>query len=217
MKLTSIVVLASAVVIAMSGSGCKTSGNASNTNATAGEMGVIVTPETFIHAETDGRFNGIVKRAGGVNLPSYFRVPTPLDAQIVMRMNRDTVYTMYIVDTSKGATITVPELPKDRLVSIFPVDNDHYSPELIPATPGTHEIPAGTKYMAIGVRLQVFNPNDPAELAMLNKLQDQFIVKANSADPMPAFKWDMASLKALETKYERDFVNYTSSAGMMAP
>ena len=27
------------------------------------------------------------KRAGGVNRPSYFRVPTPLDAQIVMRMN----------------------------------------------------------------------------------------------------------------------------------
>ena len=66
---------------------------------------VKVTPETFIRAETDGRFAGIVKRAGGVNTPSYFRVPTPLDAQIVMRMNRDTVYTMYVVDTSKGATI----------------------------------------------------------------------------------------------------------------
>ena len=34
---------------------------------------------------------------------------------------------------------------------------------------------------------------------------------------MPAFKWDIASVKALETKYEKDFVNYTSSAGMMGP
>ena len=134
-----------------------------------------------------------------------------------MRMNRDTVYTMYVVDMSKGATITVPELPKDRLVSIFPIDNDHYSPGLIPTTPGTHKIPGDTKYMVVLVRLQVFNPNDPAELAMLQKLQDQFIIKANSADPMPAFKWDVASLKALEAQYEKDFLSYTTSAGMMGP
>ena len=176
---------------------------------------VKVTPETFIRAETDARFAGIIKRAGGVNRPSYFRVPTPLDAQIVMRMNRDTIYTMYCVDTSKGATITVPELPKDRLVSIFPIDNDHYSPGLISTTAGTHKIPGDTKYMVIGVRLQLFNPKDPAELAMLQKLQDQFVIQANSADPMPAFKWDLPSLKALEAQYEKEFVSYTSSAGMM--
>ena len=49
------------------------------------------------------------------------------------------------------------------------------------------------------------------------KLQDQFIIKANSADPMPAFKWDVASLKALEAQYEKDFNSYTTSAGMMGP
>ena len=40
---------------------------------------VKVTPDTFIRAETDGRFAGIIKRAGGINRPSVFRVPTPLD------------------------------------------------------------------------------------------------------------------------------------------
>ena len=179
---------------------------------------VKVTPETFIRAETDARFAGTIKRAGGVNRPGHFRVPTPLDAQIVMRMNRDTIYTPTVVDTSKGATITVPEnLPKDRLITILPIDNDHYSPGLIPTTPGTHKIPGDTKYMMVIVRLQVFNPKDPAELAMLNKLQDQFVIKANSADPMPPFKWDVASLKALEAQYEKDFVSYTTSAGMMGP
>lgn len=177
---------------------------------------VQVTPETFIRAETDGRFAGTIKRAGGVNLPAYYRVPTPLDAQIVMRMNRDTIYTGTVVDTSKGATITVPaNLPTDRLITILVIDNDHYSPGLIPTTPGTHEIPADTKYMFVIVRLQVFDPKDAAELAMLNKLQDQFVIQANSADPMPPFKWDVASLKALELEYEKDFVHYSSSAGMM--
>ena len=89
---------------------------------------VKVTPETFIRAETDARFAGTIQRAGGVNRPSYFRVPTPLDAQIVMRMNRDTIYTPTVVDTSKGATITVPEnLPKDRLITILVLDNDKLS------------------------------------------------------------------------------------------
>ena len=88
-----------------------------------GETGVKVTPETFIRAESDGRFAGTVQRAGGVNRPSYFRVPTPLDAQLVMRMNRDTIYTPTIVDTSKGATITVPEnLPTGRLITILLID-----------------------------------------------------------------------------------------------
>ena len=48
------------------------------TELTSSAVPVKVTPETFIRAETDGRVAGIAKRAGGVNRPSYFRVPTPL-------------------------------------------------------------------------------------------------------------------------------------------
>ena len=32
----------------------------------------------------------------------------------MVRMNKDTLYSMSIVDTEKGATITVPETPKGR-------------------------------------------------------------------------------------------------------
>jgi len=46
--------------------------------------------------------------AGGVNRFYHFRRPTPQDKQNVVRMNRDTLYSMGIVDTSKGATITRP-------------------------------------------------------------------------------------------------------------
>jgi hypothetical protein len=46
------------------------------------------------------------------------RNPTPLDKQNIVRMNRDTLYSMGVVDTSKGATITVPELPKDRYIPV---------------------------------------------------------------------------------------------------
>jgi hypothetical protein len=175
-----------------------------------------VTPETYIHAETDRQFGDIVKMAGGVNRLYHFRSPTPLDKQNIVRMNRDTLYSMGIVDTSKGATITVPELPKDRYVSVYLVDNDHYCPFVI-YTAGTHELPKDTKYLGVGVRIQLFNPKDPAEVALVNGLQDQFIIKANSADPMPEFKWDLQSLKALTAQYEKDSAQYSSYKGMQGP
>ena len=49
----------------------------------------------------------------------------------------------------------------------------------------------------------MFNPKDTNEVALVNKLQDQFVIKANSADPLPVFKWDSASLKAVTAQYER--------------
>ena len=178
---------------------------------------VKVTPETYVRAETDRRFAGIIQGAGGINQFKFFRVPTPLDQQNIMRMNRDTIYSLAVVDTSKGATLTLPEFPTDRLVTIIVFDNDHYSPGLIPATAGAHKIPSDTKYMALGIRIQVFNPKDQAELDRLHKLQDQCIIKADSADPMPPFKWELPSLEAMTAKYEKEFVHYTSSAGMMGP
>ena len=131
----------------------------------------------------------------------HFRSPTPLDKQNIVRMNRDTLYSMGIVDTSKGATITVPELPKNRYAAVYLVDNDHYFP-LVIYTSGTHELPKDTKYLGVGIRIQVFDPNDPNEIALINKLQDQFVIKANTADPLPPFKWDLDLLKALTTQYE---------------
>lgn len=175
-----------------------------------------VTPETYIRAETDRQFATVVQMAGGVNRLSHFRNPTPLDRQNVVRMNRDTLYSMGVVDTSKGATITVPPLPKDRYTSIYLVDNDHYCPAVIYEA-GTHELPRDTQFLGIGVRIQVFNAKDPDEVALVNRLQDQFVIKAGSGDPLPEFKWDIESLSALTAQYEELSAQYSSWAGMMGP
>lgn len=175
-----------------------------------------VTPETFIRAETDRQFGNVVKMAGSVNRLFHFRSPTPLNKQNVVRMNRDTLYSMGVVDTSEGATITVPELPEDRYASVYLVDNDHYCPFVI-YKPGTHDLPRDTKYLGIGVRIQVFNPQDPQELALVNKLQDQFIIKASSSEPLPDFNWDTQSLQALTEEYEKRSAQYNSWQGMMGP
>ena len=49
----------------------------------------------------------------------------------------------------------------------------------------------------------------------MNKLQDQFVIEAGSADPLPPLQWDMESLKALTAQYERDSASYGSWKGMM--
>jgi hypothetical protein len=175
-----------------------------------------VKPETYIRAESDRQFGVVAKMAGGVNRFYHFRRPTPLDKQNVVRMNRDTLYSMGIVDTSKGATITVPELPKDRYVSVYLVDNDHYCPFVI-YTSGTHELPRDTQYLGVGVRIQVFNPKDEDEIALINELQDRFIIKANSAEPLGELTWDPESLKALTDQYEEESTQYSSWKGMMGP
>ena len=103
-----------------------------------------VTQKTYIRAETDRTFYNASKLAGGVNRMFSFRNVTPLDRQTVVRMNRDTLYTVALVDTSKGVTITVPEMPAGRYFSVLLLDNDHYCPGVI-YTPGTHQLPQDTK------------------------------------------------------------------------
>jgi hypothetical protein len=175
---------------------------------------VKVTPETYVRAETDRGFHNFVKMAGGINRLHHFRNPTLVDEQPVVRMNKDTLYSPGVIDTSKGATITIPEMPEGRYFSVFFFDNDHYAP-LVIYTSGTHEVPQDTKYMAVVVRIQLFDPKDPAEVALINKLQDQIIIKANSADPLPPLKWDLQSLTTLTEQYEADSAEYTSFSGMM--
>jgi hypothetical protein len=177
---------------------------------------VKVTPDTYIRAETDRTFHNISQQAGGVNRWFYIRKPTPLDQQTVVRMNLDTLYSASIVDTSKGATVTVPPLPPGRFMSVLLVDNDHYAPAVYYA-PGTYDLPQDTKYLAVVVRTQVFNPKDDADIALANKLQDAVVIKANSADPLPPMKWEASSLKALTEQYEKDSAQYKSWKGMMGP
>ena len=175
-----------------------------------------VTQKTYCRAESDRQFGNIVNMARGVNRLFHFRSPTPLDGQNVVRMNRDTLYSMGVVDTSNGATITIPQLPKDRYVSVYLVDNDHYCPFVI-YTSGVHELPTDTKYLGTGVRIQMFNPEDADEVALIHELQDKFIINAKSANPLPEFEWDLQSLTALTSQYEKDSTQFSSWKGMMGP
>ena len=151
-----------------------------------------VTPETYIRAESDRSFANIQALAGGINRWYFIRQPTPLDKQTVIRMNRDTLYAGAIIDTAKGAEIILPQVPKGRFMSAQVIDNDHYCPSVF-YEPGKHVIKSDTRYVLVAVRIQIFNPGDAAEVALVNALQDKLVLQAGSAEPFQPKDWDQES------------------------
>ena len=176
-------------------------------DAPASSTNTEVTQKTYCRAETDRTFANISQQAGGVNRFFFHRNVPALDGQTVVRMNKDTLYSGAVIDTSKGATLTVPEIPAGRYFSVLLVDNDHYCPGVIYAS-GTHELPKDTKYLLAVVRIQMLRPNDPADIQLVNHLQDQFIIKAGSADPLPAPSWDKKSLDKMTAMFNQEFAKF---------
>jgi hypothetical protein len=79
---------------------------------------IVINVDNFDKAQTDFEFAGIVKLAGGTNKIHSNRTPTPIDKQNVIRMNRDTLYSLAVIDISKGATVTMPD-PGKRYMSLW--------------------------------------------------------------------------------------------------
>jgi hypothetical protein len=159
-------------------------------------MGMLVNVDNFARAESDRMLAGAAAEAGGVNKWAHRRSPTALDEQSVIRMNRDTLYSMALVDISEGATLTVPETG-DRYVSVMAVNQDHYVNRVF-HEPGEHSLGVDefdTPYLGLAVRLLV-DPGDAAAVAAVNALQDRFLIEAASEAPFQPPDYDTGSLDA---------------------
>ena len=157
---------------------------------------IVVNVDNFNRAQTDHEFAGTLKMTGGINTFVHNRAPTPVDKQNVIRMNRDTLYSMAIVDISKGATITLPDAGK-RYMSLMVVNNDGYVNKVFYGA-GKHELTVeqfDTPFVFVAVRT-LANPEDKADLAEAHELQNQFKIDAGSAQAYVLPDYDKASFKA---------------------
>jgi hypothetical protein len=107
-------------------------------------------------------------------------------------------------------------MPDKRYASVQIVDNDSYTPSVFYGG-GKRAILAHTRYVMLCFRIQIFNPNDKKELALVHELQDQFMVHANSKEPLPPFKWDKKSFNSLHKQYQKDSIKYSSWKNMEGP
>ena len=158
---------------------------------------VKVSVDNFVRAETARMMANLLAGAGGVNRFHHVRVPTPLDQQTVVRMNRDTLYSFAVVDLAEGAVVTLPD-SGGRYLSAAVINQDHYTNQLFHA-PGDHRIlmaDHGTRYVTVACRV-LADPTDPSDVAAANAVQDGLAVTAGSAEPMSISPYDPESFDAV--------------------
>lgn len=142
-----------------------------------------VTIENYPTVETAFQFDRSLAMCGGVNRFAHLRAPVPLDRQNVIRMQRDTLYSVAIVDIRDGAELTLPDTG-DRYISAHVINADHYTNAVL-HDPGVHQLTTDrfdTPYVQVSIRI-LADPNDPDDMATVHGLQDAVTVSADSAVP----------------------------------
>jgi hypothetical protein len=165
-------------------------------NAAEAVSDIVVNVDNFDKAQTDFEFDGIIKLAGGINKVHSNRTPTPIDKQNIIRMNRDTLYSLGVVNISKGATVTLPDTGK-RYMSLMIINNDGYVNEVFYGG-GSYKLTMekfDTPFVGVVVRT-LANPEEAADLAIAHKLQDQIKITAGSEQAFVLPDYDKASYKA---------------------
>ena len=156
-----------------------------------------VTLNNFVRAATDIELEKYVGLAGGVNRFYHFRAPTPVDNQPTIRMNRDTLYSAVVIDISKGATLTLPDVG-ERYMSAMVVNQDHHINEVFHGG-GKYRLDMATfdtPYVIVFIRTLV-NADDPDDVAAVNVIQDEMTIKAASARPFVMPEYDEESYEGI--------------------
>ena len=153
-----------------------------------------VTVDNFVRAESDHMIRSNIKMMGaGFGKFVHLRKPTTPDNQPVIRMNQDTLYSGTVLDLSKPATITLPEVG-GRYMSMHVVSQDHYM--FVESKPGTYtltEKKVGTRFALVTIRT-FYNAGDPDDLAKAHAAQDQIVVSGGGDGPFEAPNWDTDQL-----------------------
>jgi para-nitrobenzyl esterase len=159
----------------------------------AADRPVPVTAGNFVRAESDLYFGRYVKR-GALGKFVHERRMTPIDKQEVVRMNRDTLYSLAVFDLDAGpVAIELPDTGK-RFMSMQVISQDHYTIEVAYA-PGTFRYTrekVGTRYVFIGVRT-LANPEDAADLKAAQGAQDRIRVEQAGVGHFEVPRWDSKS------------------------
>ena len=147
----------------------------------------------------------------GVNRFAHKRTLTPTDDQPVVRMNRDTYYSQVVVDVSEGATITLPDIPDGKYMSVQPVTEDH---RIQPMSygPGTYELATHTgSHLILIVRLDAtFSEGEVA------RYQDQMLISANSDKMFSAESVEPESFKRIENELKAKTPMLVERDGLLA-
>lgn len=152
--------------------------------------------DTYVRAQSDTMFKSYVD-SGAFGRFFHIREPTPIDAQKVIRMNRDTLYSMGIFDLSEPVTVTKPDTG-DRYQSMMVLSQDEYIPT-VAYDPGDYQLTpdtVGTRYVLVLIRTLV-DSTEPEDIKAVHKIQDAFEIDQASPGTFEIPNWDQGDLKKL--------------------
>lgn len=181
----------------------------------ASKMTTPVTADNFVRAESDKFFSRVVAR-GGFGKFVHNRELVPVDSQVVIRPNRDTLYSSAVFDLEAGpVTVTLPDAGQ-RYFSLIAINEDHYSQPLM-YKPGPYHFTresVGTRYVLLGVRTLV-DPASADDMQRGHALQDQIKVdQPKGAGQFEVPQWDQASLDTIRASLLTLAATIVDSRGM---
>jgi hypothetical protein len=181
---------------------------------TTSDGAVLVSADNFTRAESDLYFGNVVK-GGGFGKLMHIRELTPLDNQLVVRSNRDTLYSAGVFDLDAGpVTISLPD-PGGRFMSMQVITEDHYVPAVFYGQ-GEHTLTRddiGTRYVMVAIRTLV-DPNDDADVDTVHALQDAVAVHQDDIGSFDIPSWDPLSQKAVRDALVQLGATLPDSRGM---
>lgn len=156
--------------------------------------GTTITLDNFTRAETDYYMSTYVAKGCFAKLCND-REPTPVDKQPVVRMNRDTLYSVAVFDLTSPVTIVKPDIGK-RFQSMVVINQDHYIP-LVAYDAGTYTLTqekVGTRNAIMLFRTFV-DPNDPSDIRSAHSAQDGIRLNQASPGKFEIPEWDQDQRK----------------------
>jgi len=176
------------------------------------KSGIKVTNENFIHADSIRAYLKELDQANNrVNFIRSNRVFPNTDNQDVIRMNKDTLYTKFILDVKGGATVTTK--PYDGYQNIMVLDPNHS--EIITLT-GSGTIKLDEKMLTDGhhafiiIRTGLLRDLPKKEMfAKAHRAQDNISITYNSSEPyVPSVQYDLSTLDKVKYQILEDFVKH---------
>ncbi|GAM70168.1 hypothetical protein JCM19236_5715 [Vibrio sp. JCM 19236] len=142
----------------------------------------------------------------GINKFLHKRELTPTDEQPVVRMNRDTYYSMAVINVSKGASVTLPEIPEGKYMSMEIITEDHRIQPMKYGA-GTFELSTHTgDHIYAIIRLDAtFTKQE------VHALQDKMSIQANSDEVFTATQVDKASFESVEKSLKAENAKSTQA------
>jgi hypothetical protein len=156
--------------------------------------GETVNITNYIRAESDMQFKGYAAKAGGIGKLLHMREPYSVENQVTIRGNRDTLYSMAVLDLTTPATVGKPD-SADRFQSLLVISQDHYMPVL---KHGGGDVTltmdsVGTRYALLIFRTFA-DPNDPNDMAKAHALQDRITITQEDPGTLELPDWDVQTL-----------------------